>query len=446
MLACGATLLALLTFVTPLTTQARTAADLGAGPSAQSWLLSAMSLGLAVALLPAGALADDAGRRRVFVAGLGVLAVGAAVCTSAWTPLVFIAGRLLQGVGGGAVLACALGLIGHAFAPGPLRAHATGVWGASVGGGIGAAGALAVLVDQGSSWRGSYAVTAVAAVVVGAIAARLLVESRAAHPRPPDLVGAGLLGAGLASLLAGLVQARQGWTEPLVLDLGGVAAVLLVAFVVAEARVAAPMLDLGLFRRPQFVGATVGALTNGAGAIALASLLPTLIQQGLGDSLLMATGLTALFPGTSVFTALNVKHLPVSGPTMLVVGLVGIGVGQLLMVGLTPGSAAVRLVPGLVLSGVCFGMVNAALGREAVAAVPPDRTSMESGANNTARYVGSAVGVSIAVVIFTRGVGAGGTSALIPGWNAAATITAATSIVGGALVLACQLSAAVRRR
>jgi len=54
--------------------------------------------------------------------------------------------------------------------------------------------------------------------------------------------------------------------------------------------------------------------------------------------------------------------------------------------------------------------------------------------------------VSIAVVIFTRGVGAGGTSALIPGWNAAATITAATSIVGGALVLACQLSAAVRRR
>lgn len=156
-LACGATLLALLTFITPLTTQARTAADLGAGPSAQPWLLSAMSLGLAVALLPAGVLADDAGRRRVFVAGLGVLAVGAAVCASAWTPLVFIAGRLLQGVGGGAVLACALGLIGHAFAPGPLRAHATGVWGASVGGGIGAAGALAVLVDQGSSWRGSYA-------------------------------------------------------------------------------------------------------------------------------------------------------------------------------------------------------------------------------------------------------------------------------------------------
>jgi len=134
-LACGATLLALLTFITPLTTQARTAADLGAGPSAQPWLLSAMSLGLAVALLPPGVLADDAGRRRVFVAGLGVLAVGAAVCASAWTPLVFIAGRLLQGVGGGAVLACALGLIGHAFAPGPLRAHATGVWGASVGGG-----------------------------------------------------------------------------------------------------------------------------------------------------------------------------------------------------------------------------------------------------------------------------------------------------------------------
>lgn len=436
--AAAATLLVLVTFVTPLATQGRTALALTAGPSSSPWLLSAMSVGLAVALLPAGALADDVGRRRVFVAGLVVLVAGAVVCALAGDPLVFIAGRVVEGVGGAAVLACALGLIGHAFPPGPQRGHATGTWGAAVGGGIGIGGIVAVIVDHGSSWRGSYVVTAVAGVVLAVVAVRLLVESRAQTPRRPDLLGAALLGAGLACLCAGLVQGRQGWTAPLVLGLFAAALVLLAAFVGTELRVHAPMLDLALFRRPQFVGATVAALANGAGAIALASLLPTMVQQGLRSSLLVATLLTALFAGTSVLTALNAKRLSHSPRSLMVTGLVGIGVGQLLMTGLSADSSALRLVPGLVVVGVSFGLLNASLGREAVASVPPDRTGMGSGANNTARYVGSAVGVSIAVVIATRGVSTGGGAALVSGWNTAALVTAGTSLVGGLVVLACR--------
>ena len=436
--ASAATLLVLVTFVTPLATQGRTALTLSAGPSSAPWLLSAMSVGLAVALLPAGALADDLGRRRVFVAGLAVLVVGAAVCALAGGPLLFIAGRVVEGVGGAAVLACALGLIGHAFPPGPQRAHATGMWGAAVGGGIGTGGVVAVLVDHGSSWRGSYGVTAGAGVALAVVAARLLVESRAETPRRPDLLGAALLGGGLACLCAGLVQGRQGWTGALVLGLFVVAVLLLGAFVVAELRVGAPMLDLGLFRRPQFVGATVAALANGAGAIALASLLPTLVQQGLRESLLVATLCTALFAGMSVLTALNAKRLSHTPRSLMVTGLVGIAVGQLLMTGLSADSSPVRLVPGLVVVGVSFGLLNASLGREAVASVPPDRTGMGSGANNTARYVGSAVGVSVAVVIATHGVATGGAAALVAGWNTAALVTAATSLVGGLAVLACR--------
>lgn len=432
------TLLVLATFVTPLATQARTAQALTAGPSAQPWLLSAMSLGLAVALLPTGALADDLGRRRVFVAGLAVLASGALVCATAAHPLVFIGGRVVQGLGGAAVLACALGLIGHAFPPGPQRAHASGIWGASVGAGIGLGGVLAVAVDHGSAWRGSYLVTVVLAVLLAVVAARLLVESRAEHPRPPDLPGAGLLGAGLACLLAGLVEGRAGLTVPLVLALLAAAVLLLGGFVVVEHRAAAPMLDLGLFRRPQFAGATVAALANGAGAIALASLLPTVVQQGLRDSLLVATVLNVLFAGTSVLTALNVKRLSFTPRTMMVAGLLGIGAGQVLMTGLAVDSSAARLVPGLLVTGVSFGLLNAALGREAVASVPPDRTAMGSGANNTARYVGSAVGVSVGVVIVTNGVAAGGADALVPGWNTAALVAAGTSVVGGLVVLACR--------
>ena len=85
-LAAGSTVLVLLAFVTPLATGVRTAAALHAGPAALTWMLSAMSVGLAVALLTAGVLADDRGHRRVFVAGLVLLGVASAVAAAAGHP------------------------------------------------------------------------------------------------------------------------------------------------------------------------------------------------------------------------------------------------------------------------------------------------------------------------------------------------------------------------
>src|SRR4051812_47843224 len=142
----ASTLLVLVTFVTPLATGVRTAAALGTGPGGQAWLLSAMSVGLAAALLVAGEAADQLGRRHVFIGGLALLGVGAAVSAAAGSTGVFLAGRLLEGLGGAGVLACSLGLLSAVFPLGPSRAHATAVWGASVGAGTGLGGVLTVLL------------------------------------------------------------------------------------------------------------------------------------------------------------------------------------------------------------------------------------------------------------------------------------------------------------
>jgi hypothetical protein len=89
-------------------------------------------------------------------------------------------------------------------------------------------------------------------------------------------------------------------------------------------------------------------------------------------------------------------------------------------------------------AGVATGIVNAALGREAVASVPPGRGGMGSGANNTSRYVGSAIGVTIVAVIASRPGAGSPTQDLIHGWNVAVAVTASFSIIGGLLVLGCR--------
>src|SRR6476659_2456515 len=206
------TVLALVAYTTPIGTLAAAASALGAGPSGQAWILSSMSCGLAVALLPAGAVGDDHGRRRMFVAGALVLAVSSIVATFAPDTLTLVLARIGQGVGAAAVLACGLGLIGHVVPAGAARVRATGFWGAGVGAGIaiGPLVAAALAAESGPGWRIPYAVLAVAALLLAVWARAGLTESTAERPRAVDGWGMLLLGLALAGVLAGLVEARAG--------------------------------------------------------------------------------------------------------------------------------------------------------------------------------------------------------------------------------------------
>ena len=436
--AAGATFLALVVFTTPLATLPATAAALGAGPGAQAWILSSMSIGLGVALLPGGALADDHGRRRALVGGAVVLAAASVLGALAPDAPTLVAARILQGVGAAALVASGLGLLGHAYPAGtPAARTASSVWGASLGAGIATGPFLSAGLERVSGWTGAYWAAAVAAAVL-AVAARLAVaESRADRARPVDLPGVVTLGAGLAALLAGLVEARAGLGPAVVaLLVGGVA----VLGVLVERRRAAPMLDPALFSSPPFVAATVGALATGAGIIATTSFLPTVVERGLGSTALTGAVLLLAWSGTSVVTSLAARRIPVgvSGRAQLATGLGVVAVGQLLLVGLAPGSGPMRLLPGLLLAGAASGVVNAALGREAVASVPPGRGATGSGANNTARYVGSAVGVTVVAVVATRPGLGGAATGLVAGWNEAVVVAAALSVLGALAVAACR--------
>ncbi|MDN5805124.1 MAG: MFS transporter, partial [Microlunatus sp.] len=375
------------------------------------------------------------GRRRVFAIGTGLLAIGSLGCAAAVGPALFITGRVIQGVGAAGMVAAGLGLIAHAFTVPARRAAASGIWGAAVGAGITVGPVLAGVLDLGGFWRWFYWALLPLAAALVLITRAAVPESRAPRSRPVDLPRAVSHGGAMGAILLALVAGRRG-DAGLLIAAGLVAVVAIAGFAVIELRRGSPMIDLALFRRPRFTAATVAALATGIGVIGLMSFACSFLVTELRLSTLQAAGLLSVWSGLSVVAALLARRLPagLTGGRQLAIGLAGVGVGLLTMVRLAPGASAAELLPGLIVAGLSSGVLNAALGREAVAAVPVDRAALGSGANNTARYLGSSIGVTLVGIIAVdpRGTVAGA----IAGWDHAAAVSGIVSLAGAAVVLA----------
>jgi MFS family permease len=430
------TLLTLMAFTAPATTLADTAHGLHSGAVAQTWMLTGTPVGLAALLLTMGSVADARGRRRTFGAGAVLLVLATALSAAAPGTAVFLAGRILQGVASAAVLAAGLGLIADTHPAGRHRVRALGVWGATVGGGIAVGPVYAAVLTQVWGWRSLYWGLALLAVPVAALTAAVP-ESRAAHTRRLDLAGAVTLGAGTAALVAGFGESRGGWLRPAVLIPLAAAVVVLAVFAAVERRVAEPMLDPALWRSPTFLAAGVGALTTGLAVVGLFSYLPTMVQGVLGTGAIATSLLFVVWSGVSALFALLSRRLAphMGADTQAALGLAISAVGQGSLYGMHVGGSYGRLFPGLAVAGVGSGILNAALARLAVASVPAERSAMGSGANNTARYVGSALGVALTVAVATAAHGHSPAAALAAGANHAFLLSAAACLAGAAAIL-----------
>jgi MFS family permease len=417
-----------MTYTAPMVTLPSVAADLHTPLSAQAWLLNGTPLGLAALLLVAGSLADDYGRRRVFVAGtlaLGLTTALGALTSSTW---LFTLARIAQGAASAALLASSLGLLVHAFPSPRGRLHATGVWGAFVSGGI-AVGPL--LSGALPSWRVSYGVLGAAAVLVAALSARFLTESRAPRGGRPDLAGAVTFGLALVALVAALTLGRDGWLRAPVGLLLLAFVVLLAGFAAVERRSATPMIDLGLLRQARFLASSSSGLFTGLAVIGLFSFLPALLQQTVGLSAMDTAWLFLLWSGLSFAVALQARRLAgrVSPRRQLAIGFLLHAAGVLTMLGSLDAGSWVRLLPGLVIAGVGSGLLNAALPLLAVESVPASRAAMGAGAQQTLRYIGSCAGVALTIAIATSSGGG-----LAHGADIAMLVSAGLALVAAASV------------
>ncbi len=346
------TALVLVTYVTPMATIPATAADLGAGTAAQAWILSSMSVGLAAALLASGALGDTLGRRRVYVAGLVAMALGAAVCAVAQEPIVFIAARVVEGLGGAAVLSCGLAVLAQRFPSGPERIHATSVWAAGVGLGIAAGAVLAPALEFGSGWREAYAVSAVLGLTLVLPSLRGIAESAAAVPRRIDVPGLALLIAAMTLAVSALTQGRDG-IDATAAVLAALSVSSFVTFALVERRVEQPLIDPGLLKHRRFRAATSGSLFVGSGIVGMSAFTPTIAQVGLGRSLWVASLPVLAWAGVSVVTSILVRKIPhpLEGSRPIAALLTLVAGGQLLGYGLQADSSIWRLVLPMVVAG-----------------------------------------------------------------------------------------------
>ncbi len=280
---------------------------------------------------------------------------------------------------------------------------AFGAYGATTGIAIAAGPVIGGALVTGLGWRWIFFVNIPVGIIVFVTALLRVNESRDPTPKRLDLLGFVTFSTGLCALVFGLIRSNaSGWSSPLVFGPLVVAALLLGGFVANELVRRDPMFDLHLLRVPTFDGGLVAAFSISASVFSVLTYLIFYVQDILGYSAL-ATGVRFLPMTGAIFVAAAAAgRLTSFFPTRVLIspGFVLIGVGLLLMRGLSPADDWHHLLPGMITAGVGAGLVNVPLVATAVGVVAPRRAGMASGINSTFRQIGIATGIAVLGTIF----------------------------------------------
>jgi EmrB/QacA subfamily drug resistance transporter len=378
------------------------ASDLKASFSDIQWVIDAYALTLASVLLTAGTLADRLGRRLVYSVGLVLFALASLLCALSPSALFLILARGAQGIGGAIMFATALALLAQEF-HGRERGTAFGIWGATIAASAAVGPLLGGALTEGLGWSSIFYINVPIGIAAAALTMSKVAESRDPEGKRIDWLGTVTFTSSLFLLVLAIIRGNSdGWGSTRIVVLFVGSGVLLTVFLISQFVQERAMFDVSLFRKPTFSGASLVAFTMSAGMFAMFLYLTLYIQTLLGFSPLQ-TGLRFLpFTVISFFVAASSGNLAERIPIRFLLsgGLAMTGVGLLLMRGLTPTSHWTVLLPGFLLAGAGVGLVNPALATAAIGVVPPQRSGMASGINNTFRQVGIATGIAVLGALF----------------------------------------------
>jgi EmrB/QacA subfamily drug resistance transporter len=376
-------------------------ADLGFTETSLVWVVNAYMLTFGGFLLLGGRLGDLYGHRRLFLAGITLFTLASLACGLANSQALLIAARAVQGLGGAVVSAVALSLIMNLFTEPEDRAKAMGVYGFVCAGGGSIGVLLGGLLTDNFSWHWIFLVNLPIGAAVYALTLALIPGGRgAAGAARLDVGGAVSVTASLMLAVYAVVNGNEaGWTSAQTLGLFGVAAVLLGLFVAIEARVAQPLMPLGLFRLRNVSTANMVGVLWAAAMFAWFFISALYMQLVLGYSP-MQVGLGFL-PANLIMAAFSlglsariVMRFGIRAP--LVVGLLLAALGLALFARApVAGGFALDVLPGMLLLGLGAGIAFNPVLLAAMSDVSASDSGLASGVVNTSFMMGGALGLAV---------------------------------------------------
>lgn len=374
------------------------AADLHAGPTALEWIVDSYTLAFAALLLPAGSLGDRYGRHRMLAAGMAIFggsSLGAALSSTSGQ---LIAWRAIMGVGAALVMPATMAVLTSVFTNPAERAKALGVWSAMTGLGVAIGPTAGGWLLAHHSWGSIFAVN-IPIVVVALVAGWFLVPPSAAPHRPRfDPLGTLLAVVSLGVLTYTVIDAgTAGWTSTATLVRAAVSVLLLAAFAAWEAYTDHPMVDLALFRNPGFSAATGAVMALFFGLAGMTFALTQILQFVLDYSPLEA-GVRALPAALALAVG-----APLGGRLAARYGIRAVVTGGLVVAALGLGwftlASGDSTYPHYLLASVVMsagiGLTMSPAAQSVVASVPTAKMGVGSALNNTARNLGTVLGVAV---------------------------------------------------
>jgi EmrB/QacA subfamily drug resistance transporter len=410
--------------------------DFDSSTAEVQWTIGAYLLSLASLMAGSGRLADLYGRRRLFLAGVGLFGLSSLACAAAPSELALIVARLAQGAGAALTQPLALA---HATAimPADRRGWVIGVLASAGTTCLMLGPLLGGLLVETAGWRWVFLLNVPVVALALGLGYRFMQESREQDAPALDVGGLLLLTFGLAALVAGLLHMVE-WPAAVDAAVLTVGAVALVAFVAVERRSAHPLVPLRLLRQPQ-VASSMGALLTIQGAVLGVTVYVVLfLQNGLGLSAIEAGAVLLpamiwtllLSPLTGRIADRRGERLPVGvGLMVAAAGLAAIGL-------LAPSDEVLLLLPGLLAFGLSRPFVFTPASTGPLKVIPQDERGLASSLVTESRQLGAVLGVAALGAIAAALETGGGTGASAAGLKAGMLAASGATALAGIIALA----------
>ncbi|MEW2135155.1 MFS transporter [Streptomyces sp. NPDC005409] len=378
--------------------------DLGLSQSALQWAVTAFALPSGGFLLLFGRIADLYGRKKLFLTGLLVFGAASLLATLAWSPASFLAGRALQGLGAAVIVPTGMSLLTTTFPEGPLRDRALGISGTLLSLGFTIGMVLGGVMTDTLGWRSTMGLLSVAAVVVLALAAGLLPESRTTERPRLDVPGAVTVTGGLLALIYALsTAASRGFGDVDVWGTLVLGLVLLTMFVAVESKSPAPLVSLPMLKRRTVAWGNVGGLVT----FSMMSTVIFVLTLYLQETLELSSFLTGLVFGVQgAASALAGAYAPrvigrFGARRTLVGSLLGQGVLTAALLAVGAESGAWVATAAVSLASMCHLGAIISYGLVVTSGVPDGEQGLATGLVTTTQQVGLTIGIPLLGVLAT---------------------------------------------